>query len=332
MVRLTHWVSLVGLAAVLAGCASGATPSSSNAPTPESGGAPTPAVVTTPAPSHMPADRYDDGLPREWQGQPVLRWDDALTHRQSVADKAPFLVAGWLNFWKGAHSCPAGGCRLHAVSSEAGSGPPDETTLITFKFSATPPTTGPAIMRVHLHDTRMASCGSTKGVCDQMLVVDDIVWSGDALTAPHPLGVAAVMAATIAADPASRLLDPSEPWSWGCGADLVDGLSMCAPPSTGSEAAVRKVAGAAVMPSSEALTRALPDVQQGVDGAIHQVVQVTGSISGPGYAASWDNRWLVVDNVAILLHTTVGSPSPQDVELMTALVAALKAQEHAPAG
>jgi hypothetical protein len=49
---------------------------------------------------------------------------------------------------------------------------------------------GPSIVRVHTHDPLAAQCSAaTRGSCEATLVVDDVLWTGDALTAASPVSV-----------------------------------------------------------------------------------------------------------------------------------------------
>jgi hypothetical protein len=84
------------------------------------------------------------------------------------------------------------------------------------------------------------------------------------------------------------------------------------------------VAGAVLLPSTEAMARALPTLEPGVDGAL---MPSAVSRSQGGSFGSWDYRQLVVDNVMIEVRTSVGRPSESDLAFLTRLVAALKAQE-----
>jgi hypothetical protein len=285
-------------------------------------------------------DRYDDGIPRTFDGQPVLRWPEALDKRQAASDDTPFLTGVWLDIPTGVFHCPiglgpdpsapdswifSGGCQFNYVSGEAGALPTTQNGVATFRFFKGALATGPAIMRVHLHDARASQCGSQASTCDAMIVVDDIVWTGDAQTAPHPLTVDQVIAATRSVSAASDLR-ASSATDYSCGARLQDGLTLCPPLVTGSSYA-SQIAGAVVLPSSAALARALPDVKPGVDGALSAAVLRFES----GALGSWDYRWLVVDNVAVLVRTTPGTPSQSDIDLLNRLQAALKAPESANA-
>ncbi len=281
--------------------------------------------------------RYSDGLPKVWQGQPVLRWTDALARRSTAADDTSFLTGVWLDIPAGPAFCPNdqgpdprapnswidyGGCQFRYVSSDAGSTPSPQTAVTTFRFYKGDLATGPAIMSVHLHDPRATECGFQQPICDGMIVVDDIVWTGDAVTAPHPLSVDQVIAAATDASPTSGLRAPA-PNVWGCGASVTDGLMLCPPMAPGTEY-TSPIVGAAVLPSSDAVTRALPGVTPGVVGALQPSAIAWTSGTGGDY------RRLVVDNVVVFVRTGLGGQTESDGAFLTQLVAAMRAREASP--
>jgi hypothetical protein len=313
------------------------TASSSSSTGPTAG--PTAAPTTTPVsrPTVDMTGRYPDGIPTTFDGQPVIRWDAALAKRDTAKDATPFLTGAWLNIPLGVFFCPAAhadpsapattwlvdlGCRFDYVSTEAGGQPTTQMGVTTFQFYSGQLTTGPAIMRAHIHDPRAAQCGYQKAICDRMIVVDDIVWSGDAVTAPHPLTVADVLAATTQASQTSGLRAPG-PDVFGCAANATDGLIMCPQLEPGVQY-TSPIAGAVLLPSTEALARAVPKLEPGVDGAL---MPSAVSRSQGGTLGSWDYRELVVDNVIIEVRTSVGRPSDSDLAFLDRLFAALKAQE-----
>ena len=297
--------------------------------------APTPTAV--PRPTIDMTGRYPDGIPTTFDGQPVIRWDAALAMRDTAKDATQFLTGAWLTIPVGVFMCPAshadpsapsttwidnGGCQFNYVSVDAGGQLAIQRAVTTFRFYKGTLTTGPAIMRVHTRDPRATQCGYQKAICDKMIVVDDIVWSGDAVTDPHPLSVADVLAATTQVSQTSGLRAPG-PAVFGCGADAIDGLIMCPQMEPGVQY-TSPVAGAVLLPSTEAMARALPTLEPGVDGAL---MPSAVSRSQGGSFGGWDYRQLVVDNVMIEVRTSVGSPSESDLAFLTRLVAALKAQE-----
>lgn len=328
-------VLLVGGAAVLgflvAGPRNAAPSETPSSTTPASEVASPSAAVPGPT-SSIP--RYSDGIPKVWQGQPVLRWTDALARRSTATGATPFLTGVWLDIPVGAFSCPNdqgpdprapnswidyGGCQFKYVSSDAGSTPGIQTGVTTFRFYKGNLATGPAIMSVHLHDPRATQCWFQQPICDDMIVVDDIVWTGDAVTAPHPLSVDQVIAAATEVSPTSGLRGPASD-VWGCGASVTDGLMLC-PPMTEGTQYTSPIAGAAVLPSSDAVARALPGVTPGVNGALQPSAIAWTSGTGGDY------RRLAVDNVVVFVRTGIGGQAESDGAFLTQLVAALKAQE-----
>jgi hypothetical protein len=312
-------VLAVGLGFIVAGPRNAANPEAAS-----------PSAATPEAITQIP--RYSDGIPTVWLGQPVLRWNDALARRRTATDATPFLVGVWLNIDTGPESCPAqfanpsapnswiriGGCLDNPISADAGGTADDLNGVATFQFAVGDIETGPAILRVHVHDARSSDCGPQQDICDRMIVVEQAVWAGDAGTAPHPLSVAQVIAATGEVSPTSDLRGPS-PDVWGCGADVTDGLLLC-PPSQSSVQFTSPIAGAAVLPSSDAVARALPSVTPGVGGALQSSAVVFTE-------GGWAYRRLIVDNVVILV---ISGQSDSDREFLNQLVAALKAREASP--
>ena len=330
-------VATAGVIGSLPGRAAG---SPSNAPTassiPTSAPSAARTITSSPRPTLDMTGRYPDGIPTTFDGQPVIRWDAALAMRDTATNATPFLTGAWLTIPVGVAFCPAGhadpsapsttwlvddGCRFNYVSAEAGGTPTTQLGVTTFLFYKGQPTTGPAIMRVHVHDPRAGQCGYQKAICDRMIVVDDIVWSGDAVTDPHPLSVADVMAATTQVSPTSGLRAPG-PSVFGCGAGATDGLVMC-PAMTPGASYTSPVAGAVVLPSPEALARALPAYTLGVDGALGPSAVLWTEVGSLG---SWVYRWLIIDNVGIIVRTD-GGDAAADRAFLTKLFAALKAQE-----
>jgi hypothetical protein len=303
-----------------------------------SAGAATPSVApteSTPGPTRTfdVTGRYPDGIPTTFDGQPVIRWDAALARRTTSKDATSFFTGVWLNIYTGIMFCPSepldpsqppttwlqsGGCQLNYVSAEAGATPTTQLGITTFRFYEGTLSTGPAIMRVRIHDPRATQCGYQASTCDKMIVVDDIVWSGDAVTDPHPLSVAQVIAATSKVSPATELQFPAR-FAFACADNVTDGLRLC--PSFQSTApATSSIAGVNVLPSAEALARALPDAQQGVDAALRSTPAMVTGVLGM--------RRLVVDNVEVLVWTDYPTASGPDRAFLTQLYDALKAQEH----
>jgi hypothetical protein len=140
------------------------------------------------------ADRYSDGIPTTWNGQPVLRGEDAIAKARSATDATPFYVALWASPNQ-AHGCGSdqlsteldGTCRdMSSVGDQPGM---TSTTLAAaIRFSTASMAPGPVIVRVHAHDAAAADCApGHRQECDGIMVGDQIVWNGDSVTAPQPV-------------------------------------------------------------------------------------------------------------------------------------------------
>ena len=323
-------------AGLLVGGVRNAVPAASPSNVPTIGVA-SPSAATPSATSSIP--RYGDGIPRMFEGQPVVRWDEALARRQTATDDTPFLVGVWLDVPTGWFSCTAGqepdpsalnswisrgGCQFNYISADPGGQPMTLNGVATFRFSVENPATGPAIMRAHVHDSRASQCGSEQTLCDDMIVVDDILWTGDAATAPSPLSVADVIAAAGSIEPGTSLALPTmtSPTYDGGGGHLTDSIVL-APVDAAELPADMQIAGAYLMPSVEAMRRALPNVQPGAAGALLQSAYLSSANGwGPGYAYSVEYRWLVVDNVALSVRVA-SPPTDADEAWFASIVATL---------
>jgi hypothetical protein len=303
------------------------------------GGSPTgsPAATTLAVRMASP-DRYSDGIPRTFDGQPVLRWADAVAKAGATTDATPFFVAAWLNVYKGPMSCPAmhvdpsapdtwisSVCTGVTASVDAGSTPVGLDGVATFHFANFDDlNTGPAILRVHTHDTNSTQCGPERAVCDRMIVVDGPVWTGDSETDPQPFTVADVIAAAASVNP-STALEIQTTSGFEYDVRLPGALALSPLSADKVIPADMQIGGAYLMPTVAAMKRALPNVQPGADGAMLQTAwKGTSSGSGPGYSYTVEERWLVVDNVAFSVNTA-SPPTAADQAWMARLEAALKA-------
>jgi hypothetical protein len=330
--RVRSWRPAVGAAAVVALIA-GAVGAGLLVGAPRTAA---PSATATSRPS-LAGDRYEDGIPRTWQGQPVIRWNDALALRETAKDATPFLAAVWLNMDELEASCPAfkpdpsgvnswidpSGCDQRAAGSEAG-GPADGLNgVATFRFLNGSATSGPAILRVHVHDPRATECGSKAPQCSRLIVIEQVLWAGDSLTDPQPFTTADVIAAVRSVEPTAT-----------CGVDRYGIMGGAHIPLAGVLAiscgdgplpADMQVEGAYVMPSAAAVSRFLPGVQPGAAGAMLPTAQRGGLVGGgDGGAVNVVEHWLVVDNVAISVLT---GPDVTDADKawVAGLEAALKA-------
>jgi hypothetical protein len=303
-------------------------------------------LAATP-PVSAAADRFGDGIPRTFQGQPVLRWSDALALGQTATDDTAFLVAVWLDVYRGPIFCPNiqvdpsapdswvnSTCTGIEASADAGAQAVALNGVVTFRFASTADlttdlTTGPAILRVHTHDPRSNQCGNQEAVCKAMMVVDAAVWTGDAGTDPQPFTVAYVIGAAAAMRPSTDLeIATTQDIGWDM--RLPGAIALSAPSPWLLTPADKQLVGAYLMPSDAAMRRALPDVHPGAAGAILPAAnKYTSSGSGPGYSYTVDERWLVVDNVAFSVRTA-SPPTADDAAWLASIEAALRAASGLP--
>lgn len=326
---------IIALTLIVSGCGSSVAMSQQAGSTPES--PPTaapPGAIDVPTASVGAGGRYPDGLPRTLGGQPVLRGPDAVARARTMGTDAPFLVGVWLDVYTGPRSCPIDmatsppgswlhGCGTGVVpSDEAGSG---ASVLgaggLTFRF-ASGLSSGPAVLRVHVHDQRAAECGSDAAACDRMIVADTAVWAGDALTAPGPRTVAEVRSAIHQTDPSIslKLLGDGD---MRTEAGLADAETLSPDPVGEAD---RQLAGVYIFPSVAALRRALSDVTAGVKGSLMPAAwhwSSNGTSEG-GKSYSLTARWLVIENVALSVET-LAVPSPADGAYLQRLADALQA-------
>jgi hypothetical protein len=283
-------------------------------------------------PSALPSpgvtDRYLDGLPRTLDSQPVLRGEAALAHAGATADATPFLLGGWMTVVPGLPlSCPAvlpstgsewfAPCGQPAFADVAGDVAGDVVAAgeLTFHFLDTSGLqSGPAILRVHVHDPRASQCGGQDTACGRAMVADAVLWTGDAATAPHPLDLARVTAGLRTAVP-GLVLNPigqDIPFS-DCGGALPaarDYAVAVIPPDVPSVSLVE------IGPSADALGRALP-AGEGTAAALAAPPLATSGTPG-----DFQCRWLRVANVALVVRTS-DPPRSTDRSFMDRLVAAL---------
>lgn len=239
---------------------------------------------TPPGPSAtIDGSRYSDGIPRTWDGQPVLRGQAALNAANQSTDSQPFLIAFWAGFEPVDVSGvgPAGtSCGvLHDVGDAPGV--PSSALGQALQFDTTLVAPGPVIVRVHTHDPTVSTD------CQHMMVGETAVWRGDAATAPHPWSVAqAANAFGVGSTPvADTCLGATLP-----GAAILQIVS-----------ATSLVPGiVAVFPSAEALAVAAPDASQGETDTPPPTV--AGSLCPTFHDASGNAfraRWFARDNVLV---------------------------------
>lgn len=157
------------------------------------------------SPSPALGTRYPGGIPTSLNGEPVYLGLGAVLHADATTNASPFLVGGW--FGDGSRNiCTGGspglgtpdptlfrsGCGT-AVGGDSPSGAnswPGPQGTMAWNGHSLPGGVGPSIVRVHTHDPLAAQCSSaTRGSCEATLVVDDVLWTGDSLTAASPVSV-----------------------------------------------------------------------------------------------------------------------------------------------
>ena len=318
-------IALLAMVGLL-GCASLAGPA-----------APRSSAIPSAIPSAQLA-RYDDGLPRVFDGQPVLRGKAAFAHEATATDARPFLLGGWVTNVPGAViSCPAmpatgaavwlAPCGQPTFSDLAGDPNPSLVAggELTFHFAdVSTLQSGPVILRVHVHDPRAAQCGTQEAASARAMVVEAVVWGGDAATAPRPLDLALVSAARVRVAPSATLTPLGNGVAIAdCGAVLATTRDYVVPVRVQQIPVVSLVE---IAPSPEALARALP-IPSGTSGALTPGALLAVVRSPGGFGC----RWLRLDNVALLVRTSDPQPTSGDRAFLDRLVAALDATVRGPA-
>jgi hypothetical protein len=274
-----------------------------------------------------PSDRYEDGIPRTFDGQPVLRGQAAIDAANASTDASPFLVA----FWAGIE-LPSFGCTAMSAGDNVsylcggmfvGDQPGIESSALekALRVDTSEVAPGPVIARVHTHDPAMMTCPASYAAgCVHTMVGEAVVWHGDAETDPRP---------TTVAQAAAAFGVPTKPVAGICEGQF-PGVAVLQYPSPGT-AGVQEVEGViAVFPSAAALAAAAPDA------AAHGESDVppTGSQSCEGGGTdplrgqgmfSFKIHWLARGNVlvAVQYDTSVGPDNDVMVAQMRAKLATL---------
>jgi hypothetical protein len=307
---------------------------------------------TTPAGTSVASPaipRYDDGIPREWQGQPVLRWSDGLARAKTVTDASPFLLGVWVYTYppRAVITCPKGDtpdpswpdswidfahCPAFLIRPNDGDAPINGSNVITFDLMTglDQLKTGPAILQVHVHDPRAGLCGDKRAICDSMLVVDSALWTGDAVTAPKPLTLADVQAAVATISAADQHPDRIEMPDGSLLNDDVAGLSGARDDysfmNAGTSPYAMQLMGVSVMQSPADAAKALPHSQPGADGALAPSADWSlETFSGSNWSRDFSVRWLIVENVAVRVRL-LPIPSDEDKAFVRQLEAAIRAR------
>jgi hypothetical protein len=256
------------------------------------------------------ADRYADGMPRTFDGQPVLRGQAAIDAANASTDASPFLVG----FWAGKeqpHGCVSIGMAdsfLYKCGSMTSVG--DQPGVRSFELgmalrvdtSAVAPAL--VIARVHTHDPALMNCPASYAAgCVHTMVGEAIVWHGDAETAPGPTTVAQAAAAFgVPATPVAGLCEGDFP-----GVTVLQYPSPDTPGLQGPEGVI------AVFPSPAALAAVAPDAAAHGESDVPATYGLscdhggTDPLRGPG-GFSFKFRWLARGNVLVVVQydTSVG--------------------------
>ncbi len=306
-------------------------------PTASAGPTATGVASSTPSPSGASADRYPDGLPRSFDGEPVLRGSAAISHAAEATDATPFLIEGWVTFVPGARSCPmipSGGhswardCIRAQLGDVAGTRDDTLTAAITFNFVLDGLLSEPVVARVEVHDPRARACGAAFAECDRMMVVQQVLWSGDAATAPGPItpDMAAAAVNSVEARAGLTVLGPGSTF-FSCSISMPTATILLPSPVTDTVPGVTEVD---VEPTTAARKRAL-DVGEGATAAFARAPLCSGMSGNNGTLTTTEDRSLVVANVAVVLHLH-GPATAADRAFVARLAAALEAAASAGAG
>jgi len=319
-------------------------PSTSVAPAPSAASTSAPSVATA-SPAPWTGQRYPDGIPMDWAGTTVLRGAGALAKAAAATDTAPFLVGGWLTVQYGVFSCPvqlvnlpmwASRCGAPALSDVPGTIDDNLAKAITFRLldngQANPVdglASGPVIASVHVHDPRAGECGVAAATCGRLMVVDQVVWTGDAATKPRPISTAAAGDAVSSVDASSSLRpDGPDAINANCGGTLPSAQVLL---DNDVRTDMPAVVSVEVLPTTAARQRALLQAE-GPAGAFSESALLCEQSSGSqGTVTGSEDRWLVVANVAVLVH--LHAPvTPADRTFVQRLARALAAVAASPGG
>lgn len=171
--------------------------------TPEPG----PTATATPPATDVTA-RYRDGIPQLIGGERVIR--PSSIERLGPVDDRSFLLGGWSFGFQGfVYSCPI------IIGTPPPFGPPrcgSQWIADTPTFGAEPRVTlqnwsadipaGPVVLRAHRYDERAATCSAEmRNACNELAVIEEVVWTGDEVTAASPLSALQAFNRLIGADP-----------------------------------------------------------------------------------------------------------------------------------
>jgi Galactose oxidase, central domain/Kelch motif len=274
-------------------------------PAPTASATPSTLFSASPSLAATPSDRYDDGIPRIFDGQTVLRGQAALDAANASTDESSFLVA----FWAGVEFGNPGGVNIrpgdNATYLNGGMFVGDQAGIYSnalgaaLRVDTTGVAPGPVIARVHTHDPSMMNCPASYATgCVHEMLGEAVLWHGDAETDPHPTTVA--QAAASFGVPAADMN--------GLPCDQFPGITVLGYPSPDTAGLQGFEGVIAVFPSAAALAAAAPDAaahgeaevppDSGLAGGAFCAGTGTDPLRGPGIF-SFKELWFARGNVLV---------------------------------
>jgi hypothetical protein len=152
--------------------------------------------------SPISVGRDPTGIPETLDGQPVTIGLAAVLYAQATTDATPFLIGGWFTDGSG-NACSGGvgqdpsplfnGCGT-VIGGDSPWGDysfPGPQGRMFWDGHQLPNGVGPSIVKVHTHDSRSADCRpETQAQCLAIVVVNDVLWTGDERTNAGPISAA----------------------------------------------------------------------------------------------------------------------------------------------
>ena len=339
----------------LPGLAPGAAPTDSAGPSSTAGTAISTASAVplgTPLAS-LPVDaRYPDGIPSSLGGRSVARPSNVDTE---PAGDVSFLLGGWsFDFGAIAWSCTP------VLASPPSFGPRCGTPFLAENplmdelprvmldgWTATIPA-GPVVLLVHRNDARAAACApNMRAACENVAVIEDIVWAGDFTTDTAPLKPTDVFMRLVEADaslPQARL-DATFRGIEGCGAGLSclppEDLFVVHPPSTTIAPTITHG------PPLRSCRPPFPQESWSIEGASIELVLLFPTIAArelvdQNFTASgfigttsggvtcqtitdafFNHEWIAVQNVMVAVQVNVNGPTAAQTRLIDEVRTAL---------
>jgi hypothetical protein len=339
-------IAVVAGLARLPGLAPGVEPTGSSSPGSSSSGTPTdssPSPTGTTIPFVSVESRYADGIPSSISGLHVARVTDPAA---MPSGSGSFLLGGWsYDFSRIVYACVV---QLEPAPSF---GPVCGTPFLTQNpimdeqprvmldgwTSAIP--AGPVVLQVHRHDPRSATCsGTRRDACENMAVIENLVWAGDSTTATAPLQPTDTFMRLIGGDASLPQARVEAVYPTGC----PPGAS-CFPPF---DFPVVPLPSATIDPSTKSgpllrtCTPPYPQESWSVDGASIELVLVFPTIAsreiiGRDFTASgfigttFDGRecqvltdsffsreWIAVDNVMVAVRVNASGTTAAQSKLV----------------